>query len=190
VTEIDFSIDPHPLDTARHEAGHAVVALLLGGKVGGIERLNPDEDELERWAVTRASFRFEDYVEKATQALAGPVAQFLSEAGGPAEDEVEQLGALIDYLDEVENITPDYGDFGSAWEELAILCDFERYNPAHYRESSWAWQWLIARTYRAVTEGWALIERVAADFLDRGTVSGERLREIVFAEGGTDATTP
>jgi hypothetical protein len=119
-----------------------------------------------------------------------PILPATSEAGGPAEDELEQLGALIDYLDEVENITPDYGDFGSAWEELAVLCNFERYNPAHYRESSWAWQWLIARTYRAVTEGWALIERVAADFLDRGTVSGERLREIVFAEGGTIATTP
>jgi hypothetical protein len=60
---------------------------------------------------------------------------------------------------------------------LAVLLDIS--DPESY-EAQGAWNYLTARVYRLVVSYWPVIEQVADELLQNGTVTGDRLRTIVL----------
>jgi hypothetical protein len=174
----------------HHEAGHAVVALQLGGTVGSIEMLDPDLDPLERWAVCRSvGMRRDSWLDIASHCLAGPVAEYLSEQGGPVkdEDDYDQINGLEAWLDEREFDSVDE-DFENARKYLNLVLDIEEdIEEPHSPEAVAAWSFLACRVYRLVVTYWPSIEQVGAELLRDGSMTGDRLRALVFdlAEGAS-----
>ena len=140
--------------TAYHEAGHAVMALALGRPVAGVST-RAAREHLGLCAFGKAVFRpSEDWLEReALIALAGLAA----EARHTGLYEHEAAGKDLEYV-----------------EELAL----QRAGSA--RKAQRLVRRLLAKAEHLLAreENWRAVERLAAELLRRGEVSGRAARHI------------
>jgi len=170
-------------EAAHHEAGHAVVAVSLGGQVSRIARCDSAHDDLDRWAIIVGDdFRETQHLERATTSLAGPLSQLMSAsdddwwAGETGEESVDRL------LDDLRRHQDDVGiteDLQDAWRSLSEVCQVDLRDARQAIERRAAWRWLVTHARRVVTENWVGIERIAEELLVRGAVDRELLNEIL-----------
>jgi len=150
--------------TAHHEAGHALVAIILGGEIQSVT-IDPDRDEREHrygdtavlWRMTGRSDR--EYREHAIQvALAGPVAEMLY-TGDPFHS----------------GLVPEWAaDWADAWELAAVLKPDDKQRLAYLEQVS-------IRLYRLLDREphWSALAEIADNLLAHETLEGEQVHEIV-----------
>ncbi|MCA9155895.1 MAG: hypothetical protein KDA38_13955 [Planctomycetales bacterium] len=150
--------------TAYHEAGHVLVALLLGAEIHSAT-IDPDRDDgPERHGDTQIVWRNDgssprEMAERAVQvALAGPVAERLY--GG----EPFHPGFVAEWAD----------DWRLAWDAAATLIADER-RRVHYLEQT------TLRLHRRLDQEpyWSALAALADNLLAHETLEGEQIDEIV-----------
>jgi ATP-dependent Zn protease len=149
---------------AYHEAGHALMALLLGGRVKQVT-IEPDNDDGPArsgdtqvlWRRTKISDK--QYAEIAVQVcLAGPVAEMIY-SGDPYHP-----GFVAEWA----------ADWREAWEEAAPLHPDERRRLKYLEDTS------IRLYHRLQDEDlWAALASLADNLLAHETLEGEQVEEIV-----------
>lgn len=149
---------------AYHEAGHALMALLLGGQVQQVT-IEPDNDDgPDRYGDTqvlwrRAKFSDKEFAEMAVQVcLAGPVAEMIY-SGEPYHP-----GFVAEWA----------GDWRDAWEAAAPLHADERKRLKYLEDVS-------IRLHHRLKEDdlWAAIASLADNLLAHETLEAEQVEEIV-----------
>jgi ATP-dependent Zn protease len=149
---------------AYHEAGHALMALLLGGKVK-LVTIEPDKDDgPERQGDTqvlwrRAGITDKEFALKAVQAsLAGPVAEMIY-SGDPYHP-----GLVAEWA----------ADWREAWEAAVPLQPIERLRLAYLEQVS-------VQLYHRLREDttWAALASLADHLLAHETLEGEQVEEII-----------
>ncbi len=149
---------------AYHEAGHALMALLLGGKVRQVT-IEPDNDDgPERQGDTQVLWRRKRFSEKefaqiAVQvSLAGPVAEMIY-SGDPYHP-----GLVAEWA----------ADWQLAWEAAAPLFPIERQRLEYLEQTS------IHMYHRLRADDlWAALASLADHLLAHETLDGEQVEEIV-----------
>jgi hypothetical protein len=140
--------------TAYHEAGHAVMALALGRPVACVS-VRPDHRYLGTCEFSKAVFRpSEDWLEReALIALAGAAA------------EARHAG--------------DYA-WGAAAKDLAYVEDLARQRAGGERQAQRLLRRLLAKAEHLLAreENWRAVERVAAELLRVGEISGRAARHL------------
>ncbi len=149
---------------AYHEAGHALIALLLGGRVKHIT-IEPDNDDgpvrqgdtQVLWR--RASVGEKTFAEKAVQvSLAGPVAEMIY-SGDPYHP-----GLVSEWA----------ADWREAWEAAKPLYPGERQRLQYLEQ-------VVVQLYHRLTKNdlWAALASLADNLLAQETLEGEEVEEIV-----------
>ena len=149
---------------AYHEAGHALMALLLGGKVKQVT-IEPDNDDgPDRHGDTqviwrRAGISEKEFAKKAVQvSLAGPVAEMIY-SGDPYHP-----GLVAEWA----------ADWQAAWQAAVLLCPRERQR-LNYLE-----QVAVALYHRLRDDDlWPALAALADNLLAHETLEGEQVEEIV-----------
>jgi hypothetical protein len=147
---MDFSPDEA---TAYHEAGHAVIALILGRPVHGVSIL-PDRERLGLCAFGKAAVR-------------------------PSEDWIERemliaLGGLAAEARHTDNYAWDEAD-----RDLQYVRDLAVQRAGPRRAERLERRLLSKAEHLLAKEGhWKAVERIAAELLRRGTVSGRAVRHF------------
>lgn len=150
--------------TAYHEAGHAIMALLLGGEVR-LVTIEPDRDDgplrsgdtQVLWRRSRDGDR--EFAAKAVQVcLAGPVAEMIY-SGDPFHP----------------GMVPEWaGDWRDAWQAAALLHADERKRLAFLEQTSIQLHRMLSTdTY------WAALADLADNLLAHETLEWEQVEEIV-----------
>lgn len=149
--------------TAYHEAGHALVAVLLGGRVRQVT-IDPDNDDGPRrsgdtqirW---RSGIPEQKFAEITVQvSLAGPVAEMIY-SGEP----------------EHPGLVPEWSaDWRDAWNAAAITWPDERKRMQHLEQVS-------IDLYRRLNEGiyWEALASLADNLLAHETLDTEQVNEII-----------
>jgi ATP-dependent Zn protease len=149
---------------AYHEAGHTLVACLLGGRVRQVT-IEPDRDDgPQRQGDTQVIWRRtgiseKDYAVKAVQvSLAGPVAEMIY-SGDPYHP-----GLISEWA----------ADWREAWSSAEILHADDRQRLAYLESVS-------IQLYHELNEDplWAALAALADDLLAHETLDGEQVEEIV-----------
>jgi ATP-dependent Zn protease len=149
---------------AYHEAGHALMALLLGGKVR-LVTIEPDNDDgPDRQGDTQVLWRRsadsdKAFAQKAVQvSLAGPVAEMIY-SGDPYHP-----GLVAEWA----------ADWREAWEAAVLLHPGERQRLAYLEQVS-------IQLYHRLREDdlWAALAALADHLLAHETLEGEQVEEIV-----------
>ena len=149
---------------AYHEAGHALMALLLGGEVR-LVTIEPDNDYgPERQGDTqvvwrRAAISDTEFAKKAVQvSLAGPVAEMIY-SGDPYHP-----GLVAEWA----------ADWREAWNSALLLHSDERRRLEYLEQVS-------IQLYRRFREGdlWAALASLADHLLAHESLEGEQVEEIV-----------
>jgi ATP-dependent Zn protease len=149
---------------AYHEAGHALMALLLGGTVDQVT-IEPDNDDgPTRQGDTRVLWRRrrvgdKDFAKKSVQvSLAGPVAEMIY-SGDPYHP-----GLVAEWAD----------DWREAWRAAGLLHFDERQRLAYLER-------VTLELYSRLKEDthWAAIASLADHLLAHETLEGEDVEEIV-----------
>jgi hypothetical protein len=158
------SIEPMAELIAYHEAGHALMALLLGGEVRTVT-IEPDRDDgPDRQGDTqvlwrRAGTSDREFAKKAVQvSLAGPVAEMIY-SGDPYHP-----GLVAEWA----------ADWREAWAAAAGLHPDERQRLAYLEQVS-------IRLYHQLKhdDAWAALAALADHLLAHETLEGEQVAEIV-----------
>jgi hypothetical protein len=151
---------------AYHEAGHALMALLLGGDVRRVT-IEPDGDELpDRDGDTMVAWRPSEWSEREFAAnsvqvsLAGPVAEMLY-SGDPFHPAL-----VIEWS----------ADWREAWQAAARLHPRERQRLEYLERTSIRLYHLLDRE-----DLWAALAALADNLLAYETLDGEQIEEIVRA---------
>jgi hypothetical protein len=151
---------------AYHEAGHALMALLLGGDVRRIT-IEPDSDELPdregdtmvAWGLADSSER--EFAAKAVQvSLAGPVAEMLY-TGDPFHP-----GLVVEWA----------ADWQEAWRAAARLHVHSRQRLEYLEQTSIRLYHLLDRE-----DLWAALAALADNLLAYETLDRDQIEEIVGA---------
>jgi ATP-dependent Zn protease len=149
---------------AYHEAGHALMAHLLGGQVRSVT-IEPDRDDgPERQGDTQILWRRRgvsdrEYAQMAVQVcLAGPVAEMIY-TGDPYHP-----GMVAEWA----------GDWREAWELATVLQPDERKRLKWLEEVS-------VRLYHRLKQDdyWAALAALADNLLAHETLEGEQVAEII-----------
>jgi len=149
---------------AYHEAGHALMALLLGGKVKHVT-IEPDNDDgPDRQGDTqvlwlRSGISDKDFAKNAVQvSLAGPVAEMIY-SGDPYHP-----GLVAEWA----------ADWREAWEAAVPLHADERRRLKYLEDVS-------IQLYHRLKEDdlWAALASLADNLLAHETLEGEQVEEIV-----------
>lgn len=149
---------------AYHEAGHALMALLLGGEVR-LVTIEPDKDDgPQRQGDTQVLWRRRgigdrEFAKKAVQvSLAGPVAEMIYTGDPYHPGLVAQWAA----------------DWREAWTAAAVLHPNERQRLAYLEQAS------IQLYHRLKQDDlWAALASLADHLLAHETLEGEQVEEIV-----------
>jgi ATP-dependent Zn protease len=148
---------------AYHEAGHALVARLLGGKVEQVT-IEPDNDDGPlrqgdtRVLWRRAGLSDKECARKAVQvSLAGPVAEMIY-SGDPYHP-----GLVAEWA----------ADWGEAWQATMVLYPDERQRLAFLERGS-------IQLYNRLKQDdhWAAVASLADHLLAHETLDGEQVEEI------------
>jgi ATP-dependent Zn protease len=148
---------------AYHEAGHALMALLLGGKVEQVT-IEPDNDDGPlRQGDTRVLWRHaglsnKEFARKAVQvSLAGPVADMIY-SGDPYHP-----GLVAEWA----------ADWDEAWQAAILLYPDERQRLAYLERIS-------IQLYNRLKDDdhWAAVASLADHLLAHETLEGEQVEEI------------
>ena len=149
---------------AYHEAGHALMAILLGGEVR-LVTIEPDNDDgPERQGDTQVLWRRSgmsdrEFAEKAIQvSLAGPVAEMIY-SGDPYHP-----GLIAEWA----------ADWDEAWGSASLIHRDERQRLAFLEQTSIG----LYRQLRQV-EMWAALAALADNLLAHETLEAEQVEEIV-----------
>jgi ATP-dependent Zn protease len=150
--------------TAYHEAGHALVAFLLGGEVRSVTIEPDDDDGPERTGDTqvlwpRSTDGEKAFAKKAIEvSLAGPVAEMIY-TGEPYHP-----GLIAEWA----------ADWREAWEAAALLYADERKRLRFLEDAS-------IRLYHRLQEEdlWAAIASLADNLLAHETLESEQVAEII-----------
>jgi ATP-dependent Zn protease len=149
---------------AYHEAGHALMALILGGEVQ-LVTIEPDHDDGPQrqgdtqvlWRRTRMSER--DFAVRAVQvSLAGPVAEMIY-AGDPYHPALVSAWAA---------------DWRAAWSSAAVLHAGDRQRLVYLEQTS-------IQLYRRLKQDdhWAAVAALADHLLAHESLEGDEVVEIV-----------
>jgi ATP-dependent Zn protease len=149
---------------AYHEAGHAFMALLLGGRVKHVT-IDPDNDDgPDRYGDTQILWRRsrmgeKEFAQKSVQVcLAGPVAEMIY-LGDPYHP-----GLVAEWA----------GDWREAWGAAVILYPDERKRLEYLETTS------IALYHRLKSDNlWPALAALADNLLAHETLEGEDVEEIV-----------
>jgi len=154
--------------TAYHECGHALMAVLLGGKVQQVT-IEPDHDDgPERFGDTqilwpRAAGDSQTFAKHAVQVcLAGPVAEMLH-SGNPWHP-----GLIAEWAQDWQQA------WQQAWQLAAILHADQRRRLAYLEQVSIDLYRLFQRD-----DVWAALAALADHLLVHETMEGEEVEEIV-----------
>ena len=149
---------------AYHEAGHALMALLLGGEVRSVT-IEPDNDDgPERQGDTQVLWRRsrmtdKQFAETAIQvSLAGPVAEMIY-SGDPYHP-----GLIAEWA----------ADWDEAWQAAALLHRDERQRLAFLEQTS-----IRLHHQLQQEEMWAALAALADSLLAHETLEAEQVEEIV-----------
>ena len=149
---------------AYHEAGHALMAVLLGGEVRSVT-IEPDNDDgPDRQGDTQVLWRRsrmsdKQFAEAAIQvSLAGPVAEMIY-SGDPYHP-----GLIAEWA----------ADWEEAWQAAALLHRDERQRLAFLEQTS-------IRLHRQLQQNeiWAALAALADNLLAHETLEAEQVEEIV-----------
>jgi ATP-dependent Zn protease len=150
--------------TAYHESGHALMALLLGGKVQQVTIEPQDDDGPERYGDTQVRWRRsgtseKEFAKKAVQvSLAGPAAEMIY-SGDPYHP-----GMVAEWA----------ADWRDAWEAAASLYADERKRLEYLEEVS------IQVYHRLKRDDlWAALAALADHLLAHETLDSEQVEEAV-----------
>ena len=150
-------------ETAYHEAGHALVATLLGGRVISVTIAPDDDDGPRRFGDTQVAWRRSlserELRERGVQvALGGPVAEMLY-TGDPFHP-----GLVAEWA----------GDWQSAWELAASLMPDERKRLSYLED-------LTRQLHRLLDAEphWSALAALADNLLAHETLERDEVREIV-----------
>ena len=149
---------------AYHEAGHALMAVLLGGEIH-LVTIEPDNDDGPArqgdtqvlWG--RAGISEKEFAKKAVQvSLAGPVAEMIY-SGDPCHP-----GFVAEWA----------ADWREAWEAAALLHPDKRKRLEYLEQIS-------IQLYHRLKEDelWAALASLADNLLAHETLEGEQVEEIV-----------
>jgi ATP-dependent Zn protease len=144
---------PHDEATAYHEAGHAVLALVLGQPVQRVS-VQPNRDHLGRCEFAKGVFRpSEDWLEREILIALGGIA---AEARHTGEYAWDQAGRDQQYV-----------------QRLAV----QRAGP---RQAERLQRRLLAKAEHLLAREdlWLAVQRIAAELLRRGTISGRTARHL------------
>lgn len=149
---------------AYHEAGHAFVAMLLGGRVKHVT-VDPDNDDgPDRYGDTQVLWRRsrigeKEFAQKSVQVcLAGPVAEMIY-SGDPYHP-----GLVAEWA----------GDWRDAWEAAVVLYADERKRLEYLEATS------IQLYHRLKSDNlWPALAALADNLLAHETLEGEEVEEIV-----------
>jgi hypothetical protein len=149
---------------AYHEAGHALMAVILGGEVRQVTIEPADDDGPPREGDTQVVWRGyrdapREFAQTAVQVcLAGPVAEMIYSGDS------YHPGLVAAWA----------GDWQDAWEAAAPLHADERKRLAYLEQVS-------IRLYRQLSQDdvWAALAAVADHLLAHETLEGEQVEEIV-----------
>ncbi|MCC7423520.1 MAG: M50 family metallopeptidase [Planctomycetaceae bacterium] len=149
---------------AYHEAGHAFVAILLGGRVKHVT-VDPDNDDgPDRYGDTQVLWRRsrigeKEFAQKSVQVcLAGPVAEMIY-SGDPYHP-----GLVAEWA----------GDWRDAWEAAVVLFADERKRLEYLEATS------IQLYHRLKSDNlWPALAALADNLLAHETLEGEEVEEIV-----------
>lgn len=148
--------------TAYHEAGHALVAHLLGGKVKQVT-IDPDSDGPERYGDTQIRWKRglgdKDFAQKTVRvSLAGPVAEMIY-SGEPYHP----------------GVVPEWAaDWRDAWEAAQILFPNERQQLEYLENTS-------IELYRQMQQDdfWSAVAGIADHLLAHDTLEADEFKELV-----------
>lgn len=149
---------------AYHEAGHALMALLLGGEVQ-LVTIEPDNDDgPERQGDTHVLWRRgriddRDFASRAVQvSLAGPVAEMIY-SGNPYHP-----GLVSEWA----------ADWREAWSSASLLHSSDRQRLTYLEQTS-------VQLYRRLQQDdhWAAVASLADHLLAHESLEGEQVAEIV-----------
>jgi hypothetical protein len=147
--------DDDVLATAYHEAGHAVMAILLGRPV-------------EKVSVVRNSLRL-------------GVCQMSKRKGAPIQDEVETQ-ALIQFAGLISEAkhTGKY-NWGGAQQDLIHIRQLARYRGSSEKQVERIQRRWMDKTDYLLSDDqtWNLVERLAKELVERKTVSGRFVANLV-----------
>ncbi len=159
--------------TAYHEAGHALIALRLGGQVT-LVTINPDDDDgPPRSGDTQVLWRPSGISEKefaqitVQVSLAGPVAEMIY-AGEPYHP-----GTVPEWA----------ADWKEAWEAAAVLKPNERQRMEHLEQVS-------IRLYHLLKSDavWGILASLADNLLAHETLESEQIEDILGEWLGESST--
>lgn len=150
--------------TAYHEAGHALIAVLLGGKVTRVTIDPDDDDEPQRFGDTQILWRHSStsdqrFAEITVQvSLAGPVAEMIYTGDSIHPGVVPEWAA----------------DWRDAWNAVVLLQPVERKRMEYLEQVSVQ---LYQRFQR--TEIWSALAALADHLLAPETLEAEEVEDIV-----------
>ncbi|MGO9963018.1 MAG: hypothetical protein ACLPUG_06260 [Acidimicrobiales bacterium] len=162
-------------EKAIHEAGHAVVGLVLGFR----PTIEINDNDKDFWAHTFLKAWLPKPLDSAMTYIAGHVAEWIDSDEG---------GELLDYLESAEVNETSWPstqacDFEGAWTNLAQSCGLStnkdrQLSNRELTKLQAAWVRLAGDTQRLLEEHWLLVELVAEELLATGKVSSERIDEL------------
>lgn len=151
-------------ETAYHEAGHAFMAVFLGGQVASLT-IEPDRDEgPDRFGDAQVLWRRQGLSVKEFQnkqvlvALAGPIAETIYRG------EPQHPGFVPEWAD----------DWRRAWDAAELIMADERLRLVFLEETARQLHQTLSRD-----EHWAAIAALADELLAHETLEAEQIQEVL-----------